>query len=95
MKRVPVAPAPASVGRAASLLEFYRQAMERLALLRLTERDPDLLDCIERAYGELLASGAVVARKMRDAGLLERSERIAGLHRVDNHGDNRPQAGLR
>lgn len=85
MQTVPVAPAPAPSGSVASLLHFYREALDRLALLRLTERDPVMLDCIERSYGEMLACGASVVRRMRESGRLENH----GLHAVVNRVDNR------
>jgi hypothetical protein len=91
MNAVPVAPAPAPSGSAASLLHFYRDAMDRLALLRLTERDPVMLDCIERSYGEMLACGASVVRRMRESGRLENH----GLRAVDNPADNRSKPGSR
>lgn len=91
MKAVPDAPAPAPSGSAASLLDFYRDAMDRLALLRLTERDPLMLECIERSYGDMLACGASVVRRMRESGRLENH----GLRAVVNHGDNRQKPGLR
>lgn len=91
MKPLPVAPAPASLGAAASLLNFYREAMDRLALLRLTERDPLMLECIERSYGEMLASGASVVRRMRESGRLENH----GLRAVDNPANNHETPGLR
>lgn len=89
MKAVSVAPAPASTGSAASLLDFYRDAMDRLALLRLTERDPLMLECIERAYGEMLGCGAWAVRRMRESGRLENH----GLRAVDNRDDNRQRPG--
>ena len=90
MKAAPVAPSTA-LAPMASLLDFYRDAMDRLALLRLTERDPLLLECIERSYGEMLACGASVVRRMRESGRLENH----GLRAVDNPADNRPTPGSR
>ena len=91
MERGTVASAPASLGAVASLLDFYREAMDRLALLRLTERDPVMLECIGRAYGEMLAGGASVVRRMRESGRLENH----GLRAVDNPAHNRAAPGLR
>lgn len=91
MQTVPVAPAPANRGAAASLLDFYRGAMDRLALLRLTERDPVMLECIERSYGEMLAGGASVVRRMRESGRLQNH----GSRAVDNRADNRVSEGLK
>lgn len=85
MKALPVAPAPASRGAAASLLDFYREALDRLALLRLTERDPVMLECIERSYGEMLAGGASVVRRMRESCRLQNHRLRAVDNRVDNH----------
>ena len=90
MKAAPVAPSLA-VGPMASLLHFYRDAVDRLALLRLTERDAVMLECIERSYGDLLASGALVVRRMRESGRLENH----GLRAVDNHADNQATPGSR
>lgn len=85
MKASPVAPAPANRGAVASLLDFYREALDRLALFRLTERDQVMLECIERSYGEMLAGGASVVRRMRESGRLQNH----GLRAVDNRADNR------
>jgi hypothetical protein len=91
MKAVPVAPAPVPPGSAASLLHFFRDAMDRLTLLRLTERDPAMLECIERAHDEILAGGASVLRRMRESGKLENH----GLRAVDNRADNPSTPGSR
>jgi hypothetical protein len=89
MKAASVAPAPTPAGSAASLLHFFRDALDRLALLRLTERDPAMLDCLGRAESEMLAGGASVLRRMRESGTLENH----GLHAVDNRADNHPTPG--
>ena len=91
MKAEPVAPAAAPPGSVASLLDFYRDALDRLALLRLTERDPVMLECIGRAYGEMLTGGASVVRRMRESGRLKNH----GLRAVDNPVDNQAKPGLR
>jgi hypothetical protein len=50
-----------------------------------------MLECIERAYGEMLACGASVVRRMRESGRLENH----GLRAVDNPANNRAAPGLR
>lgn len=91
MKPLPVAPTPAHAAPVAPLLHVCRDAVDRLALLRLTERDPLVLECIERATGDLLECGASVVRRMREAGRLENH----GLRVVDNRGNNQVRVGSR
>lgn len=91
MKVVPVAPVPAPLGSAASLLHFYRDAVDRLALLRLTERDPLMVECIERASDEMLACGASVVRRMRESGRLENHGLRTVVNRVDNRVSKEPE----
>lgn len=93
MKASPVAPAPAPSGSAASLLDFYRDALDKLALWRLTERDPGMQDAMREVADDLLSRCAVLVRKMRAAGLLDEPEKMPGLRLVDNRGDNRPEPG--
>lgn len=95
MKSVPGAPPAAPAGRALSLLHFYRDVVDRLALFRLTERDPELVECVRRVEDDLLGRCALLARKMRAAGLLDHRAKVAGLHLVDNHADNRSTLGSR
>jgi hypothetical protein len=90
MKAAPVAPS-VSTGPMASLLDFYRDAVDRLTLLRLTERDPLVLECVERSHGEMLSSAAWVMRRMRESGRLENH----GLRAVDNPANNRAVPGSR
>ena len=91
MKASSVAPAPAPAASAAPLLHFFRDALDRLALLRLTERDPVMLECLGRAHAEILAGGASVVRHMRESGRLENH----GLRSVDNRADNHQTPGSR
>lgn len=94
MKTVPVAPVPASAP-GASLLHFYRDALDKLALWRLTERDPAMQDAMREVADDLLSRCAVLTRKMRAAGLLDQCEKMAGLRLVENAGDNRAKPGSR
>lgn len=93
MKSLPVAPPAAPAGRVASLLTFYRDVLDRLALYGLTERDPEVMECVERVHDDLLGRCALLTRKMRSAGLLDHTTKIAGLHLVDNRGDNHKTPG--
>jgi hypothetical protein len=92
MKALPVAPPVAPSGRVASLLTFYRDVLDRLALYRLTERDPEVMECVERVHDDLLGRCALLTRKMRAAGLLDGGAKIVGLHPVDNRVNNRPSS---
>lgn len=94
MKPVAVASAPASAS-GASLLLFYRDALDKLAVWRLTERDPAMQDAMREVADDLLGRCALLTRKMRAAGLLADDEKMPGLRLVENHGDNRATPGSR
>ena len=94
MKPVAVAPVPASAS-GASLLHFYRDCLDKLALWRLTERDPAMQDAMRDVSDDLLSRCALLTRKMRAAGLLDEGEKMQGLRLVENAGDNRPAPGSR
>lgn len=90
MKLAAAAPVPEALRSAASLLTMYRDFLDRLAVMRLTERDPVMQDGIRNVTDDLLGRCAVLTRKMRAAGLLDRCEKMTGLRLVDNP-DNNPQ----
>lgn len=92
MKPVAVASAPASAP-GASLLHFYRDALDKLALWRLTERDPAMQDAMREVADDLLSHCALLMRKMRAAGLLDEAEKIHELRLVENRGDNHVKPG--
>jgi hypothetical protein len=93
MKRVPVASVPVASAPGASLLCFYRDALDKLALWRLTECDPAMQDAMREVADDLLSRCAVLTRKMRASGLLDGGEKMQGLRLVDNRGDNRQKPG--
>ena len=93
MKAVPVAPVSASAS-GASLLLFYRDALDKLAVWRLTERDPAMQDAMREVADDLLGRCALLTRKMRAAGLFDQCEKITGLRLVDNPVDNPKKPGL-
>lgn len=88
MKPASVAPAPETLRSAASLLTFYRDCLDKLALWRLTECDPVMQDGIREVSEDLLGRCALLTRKMRAAGLLDQCEKITGLRLVDNPANN-------
>ena len=92
MKAEPVAPAPASAP-GASLLLFYRDALDKLAVWRLTERDPAMQDAMRDIADDLLGRCALLTRKMRAAGLLDEGEKMQGLRLVENSRDNHVKPG--
>lgn len=95
MKPVQSAPTPAASVPGASLLLFYRDALDKLALWRLTERDPALLDAMGEVADDLVSRCAVLTRRMRASGLLGESEKMPGLRLVDNRADNHEKPGSR
>lgn len=88
MKLAAVAPAPEALRSAASLLTFYRDCLDKLALWRLTECDPDMEDAMRGISDDLLSRCALLVRKMRKAGLLDECEKMTGLRLVDNPAHN-------
>ena len=92
MKAEPVASVPASAP-GASLLLFYRDALDKLAVWRLTERDPAMQDAMREIADDLLGRCALLTRKMRASGLLESCEKMPGLRLVDNRADNHQTPG--
>lgn len=95
MKLAAVAPAPEALRSAASLLTFYRDVLDKLAVWRLTERDPVMQDAMREIADDLLGRCALLTRKMRAAGLLDQCEKITGLHLVDNPANNHETPGSR
>lgn len=93
MKTVAVAPPRAAVP-GVSLLHFYRDVLDRLALWRLTERDEALLEAMNKAADDLTASCASITRQLRRAGLLSEPAKIVRLPTLDNPGNNRATPGV-
>lgn len=90
MKTLPVAP-PVARGPGVAVLQFLRDSLDRLALWRLTERDPAVAELLAEVADDLVSRSALLARKMRRLGLLDGSEKITGLRSVDNRDNNRQQ----
>lgn len=93
MKSVAVAPSHVAA-RGVSLLYFYRDALDRLSLLRLTEPDDELKECMRRSADDLAASCASITRQLRRAGLLSEPAKIVRLPSLNNPGNNRATPGV-
>lgn len=93
MKSVAVAPPPVAAP-GVSLLHFYRDVLDRLALWRLTERDEALLEAMGRVADDLTASCASITRQLRRAGLLCEPAKIVRLPSSNNPGNNPAKPGV-
>lgn len=93
MKSVAVAPSHAAAP-GLSLLHFYRDVLDRLALWRLTERDEALLEAMSKVADDLTASCASITRQLRRAGLLSPPAKIVRLPSFNNPGNNPAKPGV-
>lgn len=93
MKTAAVAPSHVAA-RGVSLLHFYRDVLDRLALWRLTERDEALLEAMVKVADDLTASCASITRQLRRTGLLSEPAKIVRLPSFNNPGNNPEKPGV-